>query len=151
MRYYTHFVFAFLVGLLLIKILSISNQILFMMVLLFFSFLPDIDESHSKISQKAKPLGWIINLLLGHRGIVHSLWVPIALYLALFWIRMDVAIAASLGYVSHLVMDCCTVSGLKLFWPFPKKVKGFITTGSLAEHALFIGFVVLDVYLLFRL
>jgi inner membrane protein len=148
MRYYTHLTFSFLVGILLIKYLSISNQILFIVLFMLFSLLPDIDEIKSKISQKVKPLSWLVNFFLGHRGLMHSIWISVILYLLLFLIRMDIAIAVSFGYLSHLILDCFTVSGVRLLWPLKKRLKGFVKTGSLIEYLIFVGLLIVDVYLL---
>ena len=148
MRYYTHLAFAFLIGILLIKYLSIQNQILFIILFMLFSLLPDIDQVKSKISEKVKPLAWLINFFIGHRGLMHSIWTPIILYLLLFLIRIDIAIAVSFGYLSHLLLDCFTISGVRLLWPWKKRLKGFIKTGSWIEYLVFIAFLILDVYFL---
>ncbi len=148
MKYYTHLAFSFLAGILLIKYLSISNQILFIILFMIFSLFPDIDEVKSKISQKIKPLAWLINFFLGHRGLMHSIIIPIILYLLLFMINLDIAIAVSFGYLSHLILDSLTVSGVRLLWPLKKRLKGFIRVGSLWENVLFIALLMVDVYLL---
>jgi inner membrane protein len=148
MKYYTHLAFSFLIGLILIKYFGFSNQILFMILFLLFSLLPDIDKIGSKVSKKFKVISFFVNIFIGHRGLVHSILIPVILYLILFLIRMDIAIAASFGYLSHLVLDCFNVSGVKLFWPFPKKIKGFVKVGSLTEYLIFIGLLIVDVYLL---
>jgi len=151
MRYYTHLAFSFLVGLLLINYLSIQNQILFIILFMLSSLLPDIDEVKSKISEKIKPLAFLINFFIGHRGLMHSIWIPILLYLLLFLIKIDIAIAVSFGYLSHLLLDCFTISGLRLLWPLKKRLKGFIKTGSWIEYLVFIGLLIVDVYLLITL
>lgn len=151
MRYYTHLAFSFLVGVLLIKYLDIQNQILFIVLFMIFSLAPDIDELKSKVSQKIKPLALLIQFFFSHRGIMHSIFLPIILYLLLFMINIDVAIAVSFGYLSHLLLDCLTVRGVRLVWPLKKKLKGFIKTGSLTETILFIVLVIADVYFLITL
>jgi len=151
MKYYTHLAFSFLIGILLIKYLSIQNQILFIIIFMLFSLFPDIDEIKSKISQKIKPLAWIINFFLGHRGLMHSIWIPIILYLLLFIFNINIAIAASFGYLSHLLLDCFTVQGIRLLWPYKKRLKGFIKTGSWLEYLVLIALLIADVYLLIPL
>ena len=148
MRYYTHLAFSFLVGVLLIKYLSISNQILFILLFMGFSLLPDIDKVQSKISSKIKLVSFVIRFFLGHRGLMHSIWIPLLFYLLLFMFSFDIAIAISFGYLSHLILDGLTPSGVKLFWPLKKKLKGFIRTGSLVEYLLFVLLLILDVYFL---
>lgn len=151
MRYYTHLAFSFLAGVLLIKYLDIQNQILFIVLFMIFGLAPDIDELKSKVSQKVKPLAWLIKFFFSHRGIMHSIFLPIILYLLLFMINIDGAIAVSFGYLSHLLLDCFTVRGVRLIWPLKKKLKGFIKTGSLTETILFLVLVIADVYFLITL
>ena len=148
MRYYTHLAFSFLIGILIIKTLSIQNQILFIILFMLASLLPDIDELKSKVSNKVKPLAHLIHFVLGHRGLMHSIWTPIILYLLIFMFNINIAIAISFGYLSHLILDCLTPSGIKLLWPYKKRLKGFIRTGSLTEYLLFIALLIVDVYFL---
>jgi inner membrane protein len=151
MRYYTHLAFSFLVGILLIEYLSISNQILFIALFMGFSLLPDIDKVQSKVSEKIKVVSFVIRFFLGHRGLMHSIWVPLIFYLTLFGFSMNIAIAISFGYLSHLLLDGLTPSGVKLLWPMKKKLKGFVRTGSLMEYLLFVLLIILDVYFLMSL
>ena len=151
MRYYTHLAFSFLIGVLLIKYLNIQNQILFIVLFMIFGLAPDIDEIKSKVSQKVKPLALLIKFFFSHRGIMHSIFVPVILYLLLFMIKIDIAIAVSFGYLSHLVLDCFTVKGIRLLWPLKKRLKGFIKTGSLVENVLFIVLLIAGVYFLVTL
>ena len=148
MRYYTHLAFSFLVGIFLIKYLSIYNQILFIVLFMGFSLLPDIDKVQSKVSSKIKVVSFIVRFFLGHRGLMHSIWIPILLYLLVFMFSFEIAIAISFGYLSHLILDGLTPSGVKLLWPLKKKLKGFIRTGSLTEYLVFVLLIILDVYFL---
>ena len=148
MRYYTHLAFSFLIGILIIKTLSIQNQILFIILFMLASLLPDIDELKSKVSNKVKPLAHLIHFFLGHRGLMHSIWTAIILYLLIFMFNINIAIAISFGYLSHLILDCLTPRGIKLLWPYKKRLKGFIRTGSLTEYLLFIALLIVDVYFL---
>ena len=148
MRYYTHLAFSFFVGLWLIKYLKIENQILFIFLFLFFSLIPDIDETKSKIAQKTKALSWLINLFFSHRGLFHAVYIPILLFLLLFNLRMDIAVAVSFGYFSHIILDCFTVSGIRLLWPLKKRLKGFVRTGGWFENIVFVLFLGLSLYFL---
>ncbi len=151
MRYYTHLAFSFLVGIFLIKYLSIYNQIMFIVLFMGFSLLPDIDKVQSKVSSKIKVVSFIIRFFLGHRGLMHSIWIPILFYLLVFMFSFEVAIAISFGYLSHLILDGLTPAGVKLLWPLKKKLKGFIRTGSLTEYLVFVLLIILDVYFLISL
>jgi inner membrane protein len=116
-----------------------------------FSLLPDIDKVQSKVSSKIKVVSFIIRFFLGHRGLMHSIWIPILFYLLVFMFSFEVAIAISFGYLSHLILDGLTPAGVKLLWPLKKKLKGFIRTGSLTEYLVFVLLIILDVYFLISL
>ena len=119
------------------------------------SLLPDLDARESKLSNVAMggitPLKSIARLLsrsLGHRGPLHSLLavlvvavcfgLPLTLFLDPF-----AGLGLVLGYLSHLLLDACTKSGVPLTWPDPKRVHLLprqlrCTTGSPAEDGIFI-------------
>jgi len=144
MLFRTHLAFSFLIGLYLIDILKIKNQILFMIILLFFSIFPDIDESSSKIFKKLKPFSYLA-VLFGHRNIFHTIYFPIAIALALLIFKLKIlSYAVLIGYSLHLFLDLITKKGITLFYPLTKKrIKGFIKVGSLIENLIFIVLIVL--------
>ena len=145
----THLIFSFLIGLLIITSFNIQNKIIFIVILLIASIIPDIDSYKSKIGKKIKPLSFLINIFLGHRGIFHSLFllIPISVFIAI--INPEIAAAFFIGYLSHLVLDSLTSEGVMFFYPFSKKrTKGFIRTGSLFENMLFILLLVLCFYII---
>jgi inner membrane protein len=150
MRFYTHIAFSFLIGLLLIKYLSIPNQILFIVLFVLSGLLADIDKIGSQVSQRFKITSFFINIFVGHRGLFHSIWIPLLLYLSLFLIKIEIAIAVSFGYLSHIILDCFTVSGVKLLWPLQKRLRGFVKSGGLAEYAIFVMLLFLDLLILLR-
>lgn len=147
MLFRTHFLFGFLVGLYIIDFLKIKNQILFMVVLLFFSTFPDIDESSSRVSKKLKPFSYLA-ALLGHRNILHTIYFPIAIALTLFILNLKLlSYAVLIGYLLHLFLDITTKKGLALLYPLTKKrIKGFIKVGSLIENLIFIVLIILVIY-----
>ena len=70
----------------------------------------------------------IISVVLG---------LPLALFLDPF-----AGVGLALGYLSHLVLDACTRSGIPLLWPEPGKMhllpSGLrVVTGSKAEDIVF--------------
>lgn len=144
MLFRTHLAFSFLIGLYLIDFLYIKSQILFMVVLLFFSVFPDIDESSSKIFKKLKPFSSLA-AFLGHRSIFHTIYFPISISLVFFIFKLKLlSFAALIGYLIHLILDMLTKKGINLFYPLTKKrIKGFIKVGSLIENLIFVFLVVL--------
>jgi len=152
MLFRTHLAFSFLIGLYLIDFLEIGNQILFMIVLLFFSIFPDIDESSSKIFKKLKPFSYLASLF-GHRNIFHTIYFPVAIALVLFIFNLKLlSIAVLIGYLLHLLLDMISKKGIALFYPLSKRrVRGFIKVGSLIENLMFVVLIVLIVYELFSI
>ena len=120
----------------------------------FGALLPDLDASESKIKHlkisntQIKPFmlpALVVSRSDQHRGLLHSFaglgmmtlfFVPAAL-----WIGWAPVAALLLGYLSHLIADAATKSGVRLLYPNPKRFNllpcGWrFTTGSVAEDAL---------------
>jgi len=137
MRWYTHLVFAVFIGLLFKFNLVVG------LVCVIASLIPDIDTPKSKIGNKVKVLSWILNKVFGHRKLFHSLFF-VGILSGIIWIfSFDVAFGFFMGYFSHLLIDGLNREGIRLFWPFKFKIKGFIKTGSFLEHILFFILVIL--------
>jgi len=148
----THLVFSLFVGLILIKVLDVKNQILFLIFLLFFAVFPDIDEKRSKVSKKIKFLSIPINFLFKHRGFFHTIYFPLFLFVLFFVIGENVlGIAVLAGYLSHLFLDSLTKSGVRIFRPLKFRFYGFFRTGKFFDYFLFWLFLVLDIYLIINL
>ncbi len=86
--------------------------------------LPDIDEDGSIVAQALGPVGWaaakVIGLVAGgHRGATHT--IPAALFVAAVVLVVtrspNLAAAAFVGYLSHLVGDTLTPMGVPWLWP----------------------------------
>ena len=56
-----------------------------------------------------------------------------------------------LGYSVHLFADSFTVDGIRFFWPFKARSAGLLKVGGATEHALFVGFCVVDLIMVFSL
>jgi inner membrane protein len=124
------------------------------------SLLPDLDAPASLLQgvslggiRPVAPVAWMLHRQFGHRGFLHSLPALglLAILTALiggatgsfdFWIWL----ALCLGYLSHLLGDACTKSGVPLFWrigAFRRRSihilpRGFrLTTGSQVEEMVF--------------
>lgn len=116
------------------------------------ALLPDLDASTSLLQKASvagiRPLalpGRYANRRFGHRGFPHSflalgLWSTASLPIA--WVSVWLWLGLSLGYLSHLLGDACTRSGLRLLYPdrrvvhlLPRPLR--LSTGSPAEEAVF--------------
>ncbi len=120
------------------------------------SLLPDIDHDESKLRHMtgtargslggclASPL---VALLGGHRALTHTLvaWLIVSLpVLAALAVGagQGIALAFSVGYLSHVMADALTVSGVPLWWPvserrvhaLPRPLR--FTTGSVIEYMI---------------
>ena len=130
------------------------------------ALLPDLDASQSQIKNLAiagvtpfAPIASLLNRTLGHRGLLHSAlgWgiaTLILLPLAFFG-GTAVPLALSLGYASHLATDACTKSGIPFLYPSRKRYHLLprtlrLTTGSMAEEAVFALFAVAVAGLMLR-
>ena len=147
MLFRTHIAFSFLIALYLIDILTVENQILFMIIILIFSIFPDIDTKESKISKKLRPISYITNLL-GHRNILHTIYFPIAISLTLLILNQKLlSLAAITGYLLHLILDSTTKKGISPLYPLTKKrIKGYIKSGSIIENIFFTILIILIIY-----
>ena len=126
--YRTHLAFAFLSGLLLINLVKPSNLIIYFVLILFGGLLPDIDEHHSKLGRKIRPLSTILNFIFGHRALFHGLFFAIVLFgIVGYFFSLEIGLALFIGYISHLIIDGFTIAGVNYLHPFSKlHLKGFI-------------------------
>ena len=115
------------------------------------SLLPDIDSPHSVLGRLVPGLSAALERWR-HRTVTHSLLALASLSLLslpLGWTVPSAYAALLLGYASHLLADCATVSGVMLFWPIPRacvlpaSARYRIEVGSLAESALLVVLLVL--------
>ncbi|CAA6605927.1 Predicted membrane-bound metal-dependent hydrolase [Rhodospirillaceae bacterium LM-1] len=102
------------------------------------SLLPDIDHPKSWAGRRMALVSIPLAALIGHRGVTHSLLAvaALALFLGLAGTG-NLAAPLAVGYLSHLLADSMTLSGIPLAWP-SKQAYGLrlLRTGSLAEIAL---------------
>ncbi len=147
--YYTHFAFGLLIALLSLDFFNIQNKLLFVLITMFFSIFPDIDDTKSKIGKKNKLISRIVNFFFGHRGFFHSIYIPLILFFVFYNLNNEIGVAILVGYFSHLFMDALTRKGIRPFYPLIKKnINGFFKTNSILEKILFLIVVLLDLYLL---
>lgn len=92
------------------------------------ALLPDIDHPSSILGRLFRIISLPISKLCGHRGFTHSLiaWLILLLssyqWLPHYWdLPSDLIQAFLLGYMSHLVADMLTPSGVPFLWPLPTR------------------------------
>jgi len=75
-----------------------------------------------------------------HRGIMHTLLLPICIFFAVGFINVSyfriLALGALIGYTSHILADCFTVNGCPILFPITRKNISLlkIKTGSAEER-----------------
>ncbi|MEM7813414.1 MAG: metal-dependent hydrolase [Candidatus Aenigmatarchaeota archaeon] len=87
-----------------------------------------------------------LDLRFMHRKLLHNMWA----LLIFAWagissglLFMPQAVAFAIGWVSHLVADSLTHTGVMPLWPIPApRFKGAIRTGGAGELALMLGLLV---------
>jgi inner membrane protein len=123
------------------------------LVVIFAGSLPDIDLPKSKIGKKVKPLSMILNFLFGHRGILHSIFVPFAVLLMFYYFKhLEVGLAFFIGYLSHLIGDSLSYEGLSMFNPVSKfRIRGFVRVGGIFEYLIFLVLLALSFLFIGRL
>jgi len=134
MLFRTHIVFSLAVYFLLSYYIAMPWYVL-IFVLLATAFV-DIDLKNSRAGNHwyLRPFQWFTK----HRGLLHSLILAVLLSLILGSVNVWAGFGFFVGYVSHLFLDCLTKSGVRLFWPLPWKIKGFVKSGGIVEQVVFV-------------
>jgi len=140
----THLVITVFFILLLIS--AVEHKLIFVVVALLATYIPDIDSRYSTLGRKR--INRILQWFTRHRGMIHSFTflLTITLFLVLFW--PIIALGFFLGYGLHLFADSFTVSGIRPFYPYKGKSCGGIKTGGVVEKGIFMFFIVASFVLL---
>lgn len=96
------------------------------------SLAPDIDNSNSWLGRLFPFISKPIEKKFGHRTLFHSIWIILTLVIfniVLFLIPplyphregLGVSIAFSIGYISHIIIDCTSIQGVKILYPLSMK------------------------------
>jgi len=151
MLWKTHVAFGILSALAVLPFLMPANLFLFFSVVILSSILPDIDHTKSKISSKIPIIPSIIQLFFKHRGIIHSLpFMALVAYIVNIFLGRELAIAFLVGFLSHLIADGLTISGINFLHPFAQlRLQGFVETGSITETFFFILLIFIMAIVLF--
>lgn len=124
----------------------VEYKLVFVIVALFATLIPDIDTKFSTLGRKkfARAIGFFVK----HRGMFHSFsfLLAVTIVLILFW--PVGSLGFFLGYGLHLFADSFTRTGIRGFYPYKKKTKGKVKTGSRIETGIFVVFLILDIGLI---
>lgn len=141
----THLAFA--IFMILIFLNFVSNKLLFIIMVLVATIIPDLDTNRSHYGKE--PFFIPLQSITKHRGFIHSFTTAfvLAAIIAIWW--PVASFGFFIGYSVHLIMDSFTIGGIQPFWPFKWTSNGPFRTGGKIEEILFIGLIVLDVLLFF--
>lgn len=117
------------------------------------SLLPDIDHPGSVVGRRVKLVSIPVSLIFGHRGITHSLIAVVVMSAAIAWQvgSQSWIVALAIGYLTHLVGDWLTPSGVLFLWPSRRKFAspvGF-KTNSMTEMTCLMVMMAVDLYAFF--
>jgi inner membrane protein len=150
MIFRTHIAFALLVGLLFVENFK-GNSILFLIIVLFFTMLPDIDHPKSKLGRKIPFVSKIFSFLFGHRNLLHSIFIAIGLSFLIYSFFGKWWAPVFLGYFSHILIDGFTLEGINFIYPFKQlRLQGFVEVGGKQEILIFWFLVFIDSLLFYR-
>ena len=123
-----------------------NNQIVFVVMALIGTLLPDIDIAFSTLGRYR--VFRLLQAFVRHRGVIHSFSfaVLLSLIIAVFW--PAASLGFFLGYGLHLFSDSFTKDGIQPFWPYKKRSLGFITTGGKIETTVLVIFIIVDLLLI---
>ncbi len=126
----------------------VSHKIIFIVIALLATYIPDIDSSNSKLGKKIifRPL----QFFLKHRGFFHSFTFLFLITLIFAMFIPILALGFFLGYASHLFADSLTINGIIPFFPWKRKIAWKIRTGSRIERILFFVLLIVDILLIVR-
>lgn len=130
----THLVGGLLIGALIAPVLDVN--IGYAALAGLGALLPDIDEPNSIIGRRI-PGSFMVKFFFGHRGFWHSLLAATLFYILLLAVASNtVAVLFVTGYISHLLLDALTPSGVPLLYPIKHKFSlNLIKTGGITEYA----------------
>ncbi len=154
MQYKTHFVTSLAVAL---PVMAATDTLTLGSVLALGlgAVFPDVDEPHSWIGCRTRGFSDFINKAFGHRGITHSLFglllvfLTIVLLINLSSFPVMLGFYFVIGYALHLIEDSFSKSGVKWLLPFSdKKIQSgfgiyYYKTGSLVEKLIFASAVII--------
>ncbi len=142
----THFAIAIFFILLLIGALETTEQkIVFVIVALLATLMPDVDSRFSRVGRPK--IARILQFFTKHRGVTHSFSFLFVATLLLIVFFPKIALGFFVGYSIHLFADSFTPDGIKPFYPLRKTLRGKITTGGRKEVMVLVFFIIIDLFL----
>ncbi len=124
----------------------VEGKLIFIIVTLIATLLPDIDSAYSTLGQKK--MFMFLQFFVKHRGILHSFTFLTLLTIIFLLFLPQIALGFFLGYSVHLFVDSFTKDGIVLFYPFKAKSSWKIKTGGKMETVVLVIFLMVDILLI---
>lgn len=142
----THLAISFLFVIFLLDFIPYEKTGIFVLGVFIGTLIPDLDNKFSKLGKRKifRPIQFFIK----HRQGFHSLLFLILLMVVGFLIFEMPFYGFFLGFFLHLGADCFTKRGLRVFYPFKIKIKGFIKSGGKLESFIFLFCLIFGLILL---
>ena len=137
----THLMFAILM--IIIFIIHVNNKIIFPIMVIVATIIPDLDSGFSTLGKKwySKPF----QLFIKHRGVIHSLTTAVVLSVLIAIFFPIASLGFFIGYSVHIITDSFTKEGVQPFWPLKTRSMGFIRTGGKIEDSVFLGMIFINI------
>ncbi|WP_220756897.1 metal-dependent hydrolase [Shewanella colwelliana] len=107
--------------------------------IIFGSLLPDLDHPRSTIGKRVLFVSVPLAGIFGHRQFTHSIW-PLVLTVWLFNLTDQAnsyVMVLMIGYMSHVIADMLTDSGVPFLWPFQRRFGlTLCKSGGVLEHII---------------
>ena len=149
----THTIGGIVLGVLGLKILTVSNPVYYFTGVCLGALLPDIDHQHAPISKITYPLSAIVQRYAKHRTWTHTLLFAVSVPILFNFAGLNewFNIGLFVGILSHLVLDLFNPTGVPLFMPITKKKFRIakIKTGGNGEIAFSVASVLVGFLLYF--
>jgi len=153
MMWRTHLVFSFLFSLIFLYFfpMDVFYALAFLVICMLAGSIPDVDTPNSKIGKKLPIISHLFKFFFGHRGFVHSLFIPLILLFIFLYLGLPfIAWGIFIGSLSHIIGDMITKEGVAPLYPILTfRIQGLIKTGKFGENMLFFIISILDIYLFF--
>ncbi|MGL5329937.1 MAG: metal-dependent hydrolase [Peptostreptococcaceae bacterium] len=134
MTYKTHILGGMVTGYTVAYALPLSQRLIFTAVAGIGALLPDIDHKESFI----RKFIWVFPKIR-HRGHTHSLYGLLIFSLIIIPFSINTLTTGLIcGYMSHILLDAFTVSGVRLFYPNERSYRlGRIRAGKAGEEIFY--------------
>ncbi|MFA5406752.1 MAG: metal-dependent hydrolase [Candidatus Nanoarchaeia archaeon] len=114
MRWYSHLAVGFAISGFIVGVWDFK----LMLIVAISSLLPDLDYPYSLVGSLWPELSNFLFKRFGHRGLLHSLLLPLGLIVDILLSNSFYVNLFCLAYSLHILLDMMTYQGVKLLYPW---------------------------------